>query len=481
MIPQIQPDVPIPQTIPQNQPDISVPPVTIAAKPPAPSHVVSFLVRPRAFRASSHRSSPDVQSPFSTGTNPAHNTTPVDDSPVTPAMQEAPPVPATQSRVESPSYVPMAVDTVAVQSHSQTSTSNSPENETRPSLPPQRIPLPGERRRAQASGKSTLVERSRAVSTDSGAKIEVDVEMQANTPKTPEEQEIRVVGVAPTAMGSLRPGSGVLRGHSEDENRNDGQSASPPQQAQEEEESEEESEDDEMQDAPQKPETENIHLANRVEDIATDDLELDGDLELLYPDHAVSPVDNWGSASQAGRETSSGSNSASPSISPVLPPLSSARFPAAADGMTTSTELTVYPHAYAGQELEATDPGIVTRFLQSCGMLGDEMRALRAEVAQLRTERAAPEIQLEERVRRLEEREAPVARPSEPSGLGGRRWSHPLQHLISTEDLEMDVDVVVSPQADGTNIMTKYGSVDGGEPLPPRSRKFNSTPRFTGM
>ncbi|KAF7342378.1 hypothetical protein MVEN_01826700 [Mycena venus] len=161
---------------------------------------------------------------------------------------------------------------------------------------------------------------------------------------------------------------------------------------------------------------------------------------------------------------------------PIQGSRESARFPStnSFDNSTTSTQLTVYPHA---DQTDSADPGIITRFLQSCGILGEEMRALRSEVAQLRQERDAPVKQLEERVRRLEERAPLPERPTlsvHPLGGGaGRRWSHPLEHLLSPDDSEMDVD---APVGDGM-MLTKYGSMDG-EPLPPRSRKFNSAQRL---
>jgi hypothetical protein len=296
--------------------------------------------------------------------------------------------------------------------------------------------------------------------------MQVDVDVPPKDAE-PEEQMVHAPAYAPTTMGT-RPVSAVLRRHSIDGSHGGGESGSvlvQQPEPQDEGEGEKEETEDGMSD---------VAPRSDAEGVVTDDLEFEEDLELLYPEQEVS---------QAGQEiTPSASDSASRSISPVspVPALSSARFPTApaADGASTSTQLTVYPPG--GQQLDGTDPGIASRFLQSCEGLGEEMHALRAEVAQLRAERAAPELQLEERVRRLEERSALAPPRPGLSGGTGRRWSHPLEHLMCANDSEMDVDARESPPGDGAVIMTKYGSVDG-EPLPPRSRKFNGAPRFAAI
>ncbi|KAJ7747797.1 hypothetical protein B0H16DRAFT_1554588 [Mycena metata] len=218
-------------------------------------------------------------------------------------------------------------------------------------------------------------------------------------------------------------------------------------------------------------------------DIIPEDLDFDSDLELFYPDQPGVSADP-SSASQVGSPrshaiTPSASSGSSRSASPV-PPLSSASF---VDTTTSaSTELTIYPHA-ATQEQLGADPALITRFLQSCGMLGEEMRALRTEVAHLRSELGQQSgTQLDARVRRLEESAALVpANPPRRIGNGASgSWTHPLQHLISGEDseTEMDVEKSMTPPLDVASIgVAKYGQFDG-EPLPPRSRKFNSAARL---
>ncbi|KAJ7266219.1 hypothetical protein C8J57DRAFT_1229618 [Mycena rebaudengoi] len=130
--------------------------------------------------------------------------------------------------------------------------------------------------------------------------------------------------------------------------------------------------------------------------------------------------------------TPSAGSSSSCSVLPV-PPLSSARFltTAITDNVTTSTQLTVYPHS--GQ-LDSTDSVIIARFLQSCGILGEEMRALRAEVAQLPAERDVPVFQLEERVRGLAERAPLSSHPHRPND-GHRR-------CITLERWDEDADEI---------------------------------------
>ncbi|KAJ7247387.1 hypothetical protein B0H12DRAFT_742598 [Mycena haematopus] len=228
------------------------------------------------------------------------------------------------------------------------------------------------------------------------------------------EPELSVVG---TVMGSLRPGSNaVLRGFS-------GSPAVLKEEEEEEEESEDEDEEMPLQSLNPKP----------VE-IATDDVDLDGDeeeLQLLYPEPDQEPV---------VPRAASNSPSASRSVSP-MPPLSSARFP------PPSTQLTVVDaHTGAGPTSNESDAGIVARFLQSCERLGEDMRALRSEVALLRAAHT-PIPELEERVRALEERRVRPASVDDidaaRAGAGaGRRWSHPLQHLLAPGSA-MEVDGVV--------------------------------------
>ncbi|KAJ7676801.1 hypothetical protein DFH06DRAFT_1122101 [Mycena polygramma] len=459
-----------PQTQENKNLAVAPPVATTAVKTPIPSDGV-----PRnAYRTSARQSSKKAKTSFARSR--AKGETGVDDFAANSATQDARPA-STQPQTHSP------VD--------------------------ESIPLPGE-----LPGESTPIE-SRGVSSDADRNMEVDEDVP------PRKTE----GVVRTAMGSLRPGSSGLRGRSMDagpsrhpgeqpnvalpehnddhemqdvlqqseKNTTDGRAGSPgialdmekakavstsgqssrvlERQEWYEGTSDEDSGDDEMRDEPQRQET----GQDDAEDIVTDDLGLDGDLELLYPDQD-SAVPHAAEDQTPSPSLSSASRSRSGSGSPI-PPLSSARFPAAA--ATASTQLAIYPHG--GQELGALDPGLATRFLQSWEILGDDLRALRAEVAQLRAAHVAPHAELEARVRLLEERASPAAaHPPGRSGQGGHgRWVHPLQHLISRGNAEMEDDPV-SPQPHDMNIMTTYGSVDGGEPLPPRSRKFNHTPRFSG-
>ncbi|KAJ7162763.1 hypothetical protein C8R43DRAFT_1233364 [Mycena crocata] len=226
-----------------------------------------------------------------------------------------------------------------------------------------------------------------------------------------------------------------------------------------------------------------------------EDLDL-ADLELLYPD---GPMDEQpvGSPSQSQDQSqspeASGSfsplRSSSGSPSPVLPPLSSARFPptlTSATDASTPMEVTApgavsaYQRPYHDLELEMGSQ--IVPFLQSCAMLGEEMRSLRAEVGQLRAQLSAPTptMELSQRVQALEERVStpPVipapARKIETVRMGSGSWAHPLQHLISGDDIHSQMDVEPSAAVADGHTPTRYRSAEG-EPLPPRSRKFNSS------
>ncbi|KAJ6459978.1 hypothetical protein C8R45DRAFT_1030203 [Mycena sanguinolenta] len=236
------------------------------------------------------------------------------------------------------------------------------------------------------------------------------------------------------------------------------------------------------------------------------------DLELLYPDpdpnhqgdgpSAISQPAANGTLSAAIRASTSGSNSPSPSrsVSPV-PPLSTARFPAPAPDDPRATQLTAQPprtvsplpappvisapiSTSTSADADA-ESAMVAKFLQSCERLGEDMRALRAEVAQLRAGvRDAPQTpitELEARVRRLEE-ERPLLQRVHPAGYEGadtragraetgKRWSHPLQHLLRL-DSEMEMDVDDEGEGNGAVMAPNYRP-----PLPPRSRKFDNAAR----
>ncbi|KAJ7164447.1 hypothetical protein C8R46DRAFT_1193083 [Mycena filopes] len=332
-----------------------------------------------------------------------------------------------------------------------------------------------------------------------------DAQMQVDArPRTP---SVGLPAVA-TKMGSLAPGLAVLRGHSVDDGVNTRDR--PPSES---EHQEEEEEDAEMpgvvtDTARVKAEPATFTIPARDRDSLLDDLDFDSDLELLYPDQPDSPSQSPGPAGAGARATSpnhSSRRSDSGSASPV-PPLSSASFLSDDTNTSntsfvpaTSTQMTVYPHPHphppppdaapqtVGMEME------MGRFL---GMLGEEVRALRTEVAQLRGELGhvhpvmqQPHVSLDERVRRLEEGAAAAPPPLPPPrriGMpgGGSGWVHPLQHLMVGMGMDVDEEEAnsgtsVSPAVDeptsgmGMGMgMARYGSFNG-EPLPPRSRRFN--------
>jgi hypothetical protein len=147
----------------------------------------------------------------------------------------------------------------------------------------------------------------------------------------------------------------------------------------------------------------------------------------------------------------------------------------------------------------AAEPNLIARLTQSWGELRAEVAALRVEMRS-----AVPggnvALRLEERVRRLEgeQRMASVSSASFQSIVAQSQSWHPLQHLICG-DAEMDVDLDAPVPLDGGvaaaltggkargwqeagegQIRTmKNAHEDAAEPLPPRSRKFNSVVRFT--
>ncbi|KAJ7026819.1 hypothetical protein C8F04DRAFT_1124344 [Mycena alexandri] len=431
---------------------------------PTPARVVSFLIRPRnTFRA---QSGPSLQAFMSES---AEDSVPVDAS--SPTIQDPPP--------ESPALGNPGGISREAQPQTLAAT---PEIGPPISLVQHRTVSGGGSRSSLGSGHRTPIEHQSWAGSESAQNSEKDVEMQDVGSYAPEERLAHAVGVIPTTMGSLAPGRAGIRGHSVD-GEGDSEQTGRPTSEDDDLESREGEGDDKMEEALTSLPVEAVKVEPTPGDVIPDDLEFDSDLELLYPDQPAVYADPP-SASQAGSPrshaiTPSTSSSSSRSASPV-PPLSSASF---VDATTsTSTELTIYPHAVAQEQLGA-DPALITRFLQSCGMLGEEMRALRTEVAHLRSELGQqPGIQLDERVRRLEDSAALLpANPSRRIGNGASgNWTHPLQHLISGKDseMEMDVDKSVSPPLDAAAIgVAKYGPFDS-EPLPPRSRKFNGVARL---
>ncbi|KAJ7473123.1 hypothetical protein B0H11DRAFT_2037372 [Mycena galericulata] len=526
---------PIRAPVPAPAPPIPVPIVPpISAAAPAPSGVVSFLVRPHVFRPltpssgsqkqkSAGPSSSSAAEDASRHVTPSAEATPVSDKLPTrkPSVTVSLPLPSDGSMaVETPDAVPVPSGT--------------------PNIPTKRIPLPGERRRALASASASVsrtsspVERksSRQPSSNADFAMAVDPPLAGKTPDTAypsppgDGSESEIVNddggtgmvIARTKMGSLAPGCAVFRSpvpvpiDGTDELQQGGEEGS----GDEEEESdgidnEDEDGDNSMLDV--KVEVFDQGLGGAQNDSGTvysllesDDLELGDDVQLLYPDQTTDervsnpPSRDEGSrssrdaSSQINSPSSSGSGSISPS-SPV-PPLSSARFPPVSPSdIPTSTAL-VHQRQFSvhneHEQPEKQSMGVgVSQFLQS---LGEEVRALRAEVGQLRGELeiSGPLRQLERRVLRLEERDEEFFSPralqsnqaERESGSGSR--AHPLHHLISTppadRSAEMEVDSVLVPmRGDSTPTMSKYGSAEGEvHPLPPRSRKFNSVGRVQG-
>ncbi|KAJ7758955.1 hypothetical protein DFH07DRAFT_447380 [Mycena maculata] len=369
---------------------------------------------------------------------------------------------------------------------------------------PSDIPAPAEDEKS-VEPLSTLVQEA-SISVDRTDYVTEDAAMAVDIPrKTPEaaypsppgddRPEDVSVSAAQTKIGNLAPGCGVIKS-SQNENED---TVIQPAEAQHREDSGEDS-DHEIEDE-NEDEAEDDGDDKRMEDVQTtqvlesgptplateesDDLDLDDDLQLLYPEQTTDeqPPTSLSRAesSHGGTPSTRTSPSLSRSTSPI-PPLSSARFPVPASDAGEpgpSAMVTQRAAIYDG------DPRLVAHLLQSCGALGEEMRALRVEVGQLRAELAGPALRLEERVRRLEGGEAAsplsASAPLSPRALG---WVHPLQHLISAEEAEAEMDVdTVSRGGEATQVMTRYvhGHEAGeGEPLPPRSRKFNGGARMQG-
>ncbi|KAJ7075538.1 hypothetical protein B0H15DRAFT_653840 [Mycena belliarum] len=246
--------------------------------------------------------------------------------------------------------------------------------------------------------------------------------------------------VTPTTMGSLAPGRAVFRGPSTGADDPDhalgGEAHGMSNNAMDV---------DEVHTKREIPETVIPPADADADDFGWDD----DDLQLLYPEVPESeppPVDH------ARRQSSPSESGSSRSASPIPPPLSTARFPpptrtqtpapsaVSAPRSTSTSDLHFSPVSLpssasasafavtpmASYELErAAKPGLVARFLETCGALGGEICALRAEVAQIRAELPSP-------VR-------PPASTAANVSLSPSRWAHPLQHLIAT-DASMDVD-----------------------------------------
>ncbi|KAJ7495335.1 hypothetical protein FB451DRAFT_1478034 [Mycena latifolia] len=226
--------------------------------------------------------------------------------------------------------------------------------------------------------------------------------------------------------------------------------------------------------------------ANVEADELDDDLELDDreGLQLMYPSspvyvrppgsHADADPPRSSNIAPAGSARSlSPDDIPSRSASP-LPPLSSAHFPRAPSPPPFATERASYQMTRSPRRallsVADIDPGM---FARATHVWSDEMRALRTEMGLLRA--ALPAVQqLAQRVTALEDA-APRAASSVLTLQTNAAWAHPLQHLIVSESMPMDVDV--SPPAVRPGL--KYAGQ--GEPLPPRSRKFSAAGRFAGV
>ncbi|KAJ6568013.1 hypothetical protein DFH09DRAFT_1155623 [Mycena vulgaris] len=332
-----------------------------------------------------------------------------------------------------------------------------------------------------------------------------DVEMRSESAAPRKTPPASAEDAVKTRMGSRAPGCAPFRGHPTDVFRKllEGRRAGSSEQDKEkdaakehgeetrrekdgenkmheeeaEKESEEEEDDDEMEDIVVAPDPATIRdtpFSVDPPDVLDNDLDLDldSDLQLMYPS---SPLIARPSSSR-GIEVPSPSKSRSPSSSPSrsvspTPPLSTARFPASFPPPDTA-------HLFAGDQSRQlvrsprrplvdlpAEPGILARVMQEWG---EDMRVLRMEVGTLRSELHASR-HLERRIEVLE-----AHGPTAPQAVHTSAWPHPLGHLISGD--EMDVDVGAAAVDSGT-VMTKYAPAEG-EPLPPRSRKFTSASPF---
>ncbi|KAK6969449.1 hypothetical protein R3P38DRAFT_3243245 [Favolaschia claudopus] len=318
-----------------------------------------------------------------------------------------------------------------------------------------------------------------------------------------------------TAMGSVRPGTGRVVefvGGEDGEKSEDREG---------EEDGEEEDVDVSMKaGGEEKVDGNEEGAAKGKEENDESSLDLDSDLELGYPEEAestppfvVAPVD-----APSEHETEDliiedkerSEPSLSRSVSPVLPPLSSARFPPPATtpaippaSDSTSAQLPLQPNTPPHPPNPTSDA--VTHFLHSFTTLTTELHALRAEVADLRRSRdlTTPVVmQLEERVRRVEGKLSARNAGATFSGnaLGAVRGlsarvgegelasvcSHPLAHLVALGDGEdgdaaMDVDVsqTVVEEAKSSQKRKSVGGASGSGSVG-KKRNTTSTTAVTG-
>ncbi|KAK6969448.1 hypothetical protein R3P38DRAFT_3501001 [Favolaschia claudopus] len=308
-----------------------------------------------------------------------------------------------------------------------------------------------------------------------------------------------------TAMGSVRPGTGRVVGFvggDDEEKSQDGD-----------ENAGMEDEDVDVSMKPRGEEEEGVAKGKEDENDESS-LDLDSDLELGYPDEVESTPPVFVPPSEHEKENlneeykGNSEPSLSRSVSPVLPPLSSARFPPPAPTPTIPSafipptqpppQLTRTPPP---PQLPNPTPDAVTHFLHSFTALTTELHALRAEVADLRRSRdlTTPVVlQLEERVRRVEGRlsasgagnSGVSVSASALGGVGGNglsgggegegeatsAWAHPLAHLVSLPDA-MDVDVLPRPQTivEEGKLTKKRKSAGGASGSGSGGKKRNTT------
>ncbi|KAJ7142286.1 hypothetical protein C8R44DRAFT_974109 [Mycena epipterygia] len=255
---------------------------------------------------------------------------------------------------------------------------------------------------------------------------------------------------------------------------------------------------------------ENAPVDDEVLELEDEDEDEDDDLQLLYPPTSpAKPITNKpppdsrspsplsplsfarfsGTGSSASESNSSSLTPASTALlAPSVPGGISSSYPSSPSSSHLVADAPSSPHHLAAVRSPARAFVALLDADAGNGLLGrwsEELRLLRAEVGALRAEvRAAPH---------------PTSAEPQPTFQFNARHghSHPLQHLIEGEDIHGDGDTDVSAGARmdvdvdggaslgdgtgaGTTTMVKYAGPTGGEPLPPRSRKFttNGTMRF---
>ncbi|KAK6971969.1 hypothetical protein R3P38DRAFT_3488106 [Favolaschia claudopus] len=361
----------------------------------------------------------------------------------------------------------------------------------------------------EANADSMLIDSTVPRSRNSSSEEMAPIPRSTTTPRPSTRQEVYIevpplaaddprrnigrramrAALSSTAMGSVRPGTGRMVGFV---GGDDGE-----EKAEDGDDGDENAEKDDVDENPVEEDgdvsmaagdEEEEQIARRKEENDESELDLDSDLELGYPDEVEStpstalPPNEREKEDPNDEDKDDSEPSLSRSISPVLPPLSSARFPPPAPTPATppASDSTTNPATQPPPHLTPTSSppphpppanptqDALTHFLHSLSALTTELHALRAEVADLRRSRdlTTPVVlQLEERVRRVEGRlsASAVGNLSSISSVNAPRgdglgdaggegestnaWSHPLAHLVSfAGDDAMDVDVLPGPQ-----------------------------------